>query len=75
MCQWCSYMCCGLVSSYYIICCSLMGHSLCKEYYDERIKIRREYDEIATNTNPPDIEMTSEREFVNNSIELGNQKI
>tara|TARA_Y100000310_G_C20136641_1_gene558339 strand:+ start:97 stop:255 length:159 start_codon:yes stop_codon:yes gene_type:complete len=52
-----------------------MGHSLCKEYYDEHMKIRQEYDEIATNPTPPTIEMMSEHEFVDNTIELGNQKI
>ena len=75
MCKCCSYICYTLISGYYVICCSLMGHSLCKEYYDEHMKIRQEYDEIATNTNPPPIEMINERDFVENTIELGNQKI
>ena len=47
MCKYCPYICCTLVASYYVVCCSLMGHSLCKEYYDEHMKIRQEYDEIA----------------------------
>lgn len=37
------YVCIGLVSTYYTVCCGLMCHSMCKEYHDLHKQKKREY--------------------------------
>ena len=37
------YVFIGLVSAYYTVCCGLMCHSICKEYYDEHKRKKMEY--------------------------------
>jgi hypothetical protein len=37
------YVCIGLVSTYYTICCGLMCHSLCGEYHDGHKQKKRKY--------------------------------